>query len=115
MTKMDDKAFKKWLKQTETGIAKELKNSLAEHTANLCGLAKEFCPVDTGYLQKSITFEIQAGGTIGKVYTSTYYARFVELGTVYQYPQPYMKPAYNVVSEQFIDDINSILDDYLGR
>ena len=53
--------------------------------------AKKLCPVDTGRLRSSITHEIE--GTKGYVGTNVEYARAVELGTSYQSPQPYLRPA----------------------
>lgn len=41
--------------------------------------AKELVPVDTGYLRRSITFEVD--GNKGRVGTNVEYAPYVEVGT----------------------------------
>lgn len=110
---IEDKEFRKWLRKTETGIAKELKDTLASYTASIEDLAKQLCPVDTGYLRSSITMEIKSGGTVGIVRVGAYYGKYVEFGTVYQNPQPYLIPAYNILSKQFVDEIIKKVDKYL--
>jgi len=77
--------------------------------------AKRLCPVDTGRLRASISTRVDAknfialvgiehGRAIGKlgagdarliadVGPDVHYARWVEMGTVNQAPQPYLRPA----------------------
>ena len=57
--------------------------------------ARELCPVDTGRLRASIQMESGRDGlgpwvTIG---TNVEYAPYVEFGTRYMAPQPYLRPA----------------------
>ncbi len=47
-------------------------------------------PVDTGRLRSSIAHDSDAGGFV--VGTNVSYSRFVEFGTRYQSPQPYLVP-----------------------
>lgn len=54
------------------------------------GAAKRRCPVDSGRLRASITHDSDGEGFI--VGTNTEYAPYVELGTRYQSPQPYLVP-----------------------
>ena len=57
--------------------------------------------------------ELKNGGTVGVVKTNgVYYAKFVEFGTVNQYAQPFMRPAWNVYSKQFIQEILNLVDKY---
>ena len=58
--------------------------------------AKRKAPVDTGRLRGSITNEVRkiAGAVLeGRVGTNVDYAKYVELGTSRQDPQPYLRPA----------------------
>lgn len=57
------------------------------------GYAKDLCPVDTGRLRNSITHTVDE--STGAVYigTNVEYAPYVELGTVKQAAQPFLKPA----------------------
>lgn len=111
----DTKKFRKWLKKADDGIAKELKDTLISYTGSIEDLAKQLCPVDTGYLRQSITMEIQKGGYVGIVRVGAYYARYVEFGTVYQNPQPYLMPAYNILSKEFVEEIINKIDKYLAE
>ena len=60
-------------------------------------VARALVPVDTGQLKSSLDADdlgiSQRGGSL-IVEALTEYMCFVELGTRYQEPQPYMKPAY---------------------
>jgi HK97 gp10 family phage protein len=58
--------------------------------------ARERCPVDTGRLRASIVssgLEHDAKGAFVRVGTNVFYAGFVEFGTRYMAPQPYLRPA----------------------
>lgn len=62
--------------------------------------AKSFCPVDTGRLRDSISWEL---GTVGllpaaRVGTNVEYAPFVELGTRYMAAQAFLRPALAAVA-----------------
>lgn len=57
--------------------------------------AKVLCPVDTGRLRDSITWEL---GTVGglpaaRIGTNVEYASYVETGTRYMAAQPFLRPA----------------------
>lgn len=55
------------------------------------GYAKDLCPVDTGNLRNSISHLVD--GDSAYIGTNVEYAPYVELGTVKQKAQPYLKPA----------------------
>lgn len=58
--------------------------------------AKHLCPVDTGNLRRSITHKPGRDG-LGyyvDVGTNVIYGPFVEFGTRYMRPQPYLRPAF---------------------
>lgn len=57
------------------------------------GYAKDLCPVDTGNLRNSITHVVDESNGAVYIGTNVEYAPYVELGTVKQAAQPYLKPA----------------------
>ena len=112
----DTRRFRKWLRDCETGIPRELKLSLERCTESCWDLARQLVPKDTRNLHNHIMWEMQAGGTVGRVYvTGVHYARYVEQGTMYRNPTPYMRTAYNVMSQTFVDQAREILHDYLRK
>lgn len=59
-------------------------------------------PVQTGALQASIKFDVsqKRGKTVGKVWTDSPYAAFVEWGTSRMAARPFMRPAMNLAGER---------------
>lgn len=57
--------------------------------------AKEFAPIDTGTLRRSITHEINGVGEdlFVRIGTNVSYAAFQELGTRFHPAHPYLRPA----------------------
>lgn len=76
-------------------IQREAPKLLATYALKVVNMAKVLCPVDTGRLRDSITWEL--GLTMGlptaRVGTNVEYAPFVELGTRYMAAQPFLRPA----------------------
>lgn len=77
------------------GVALEEIGLLAENYA-----AKK-CPVDTGNLRGSITYEVDAGGNAVYIGTNVEYAPYVELGTSRQKAQPFLRPAASEHGAQY--------------
>lgn len=71
------------------------------------GYAKRLCPVDTGRLRNSISHAVE--GDFAYIGTNVEYAPYVEMGTVYTDPRPYLKPA--VVDH--LDEYRKIAEDAL--
>lgn len=69
------------------GVALEEIGLLAEN------YAERKCPVDTGNLRGSITYEVDTGGNAVYIGTNVEYAPYVELGTSRQKAQPFLRPA----------------------
>ena len=86
------------------GIALEKIGLLAENYA-----AKK-CPVDTGNLRGSITYEVDAGGNAVYIGTNVEYAPYVELGTSRQKAQPFLRPAASEHGAQY----RQVLEKALG-
>lgn len=67
-------------------VKASMRNALEKAGAKAGGVieghAKEYCPVQSGNLQNSITYEVDTDGDIVTVVTGTdvYYAPYVELG-----------------------------------
>lgn len=57
------------------------------------GYSKKLCPVDTGRLRNSIAHAVAENEQAAYIGTNVTYAPNVELGTVRQKAQPYLRPA----------------------
>ena len=57
------------------------------------GYAKMDCPVDTGNLRNSITYEVEMAEQAVYVGSDVEYAPYVELGTSRMAARPFLKPA----------------------
>ena len=99
-----------------------VKEAVKVHGANLQKRAKELCPVGSpetthkpgyvgGTLRRSISTELTDNGFTSETEPHTEYAGYVEWGTRYMNAQPYMRPAFEEVSPQFISDIKKIVGD----
>ena len=80
------------LNGTHGDVAEEMER-LGVHAE---GIAKELCPVDTGNLRAHIRHVTQldeSDQVCGYVGSDVNYAIYPELGTKYQAPQPYLRPA----------------------
>lgn len=65
------------------------------------GYAKDLCPVDTGRLRSSITHTVDEKNGAAYIGTNVEYAPYVELGTVKQEAQPFLKPAASDYGETY--------------
>lgn len=68
------------------------------------------CPVDTGNLRGSITYEVDAGDNAVYIGTDVEYAPYVELGTSRQKAQPFLRPAASEHGAQY----RQVLEKALG-
>lgn len=73
--------------------------------------AKYLCPVRTGNLRNSITHQTDADEKAAVIGTNVEYAPYVELGTVKQKAQPYLRPAI----EDHIAEYQSVLEQELRQ
>lgn len=73
--------------------------------------AKEITPVRTGNLRNSITHTVEEEEKAAVIGTNVEYAPYVELGTVKQRPQPYLRPAI----EDHIAEYHQILEEEVKR
>lgn len=63
--------------------------------------ARELVPVDTGYLRSTIEVELYDNGRKARVTARAHYALFVELGTRFMAPRPYLGPATDEILQKF--------------
>lgn len=72
--------------------------------------AQAICPVDTGFLRSSITYETKgtAGGAEGVVGPTASYGGYVEDGTSRMGPHPYMGPAFERNVPAFVEAFEQI-------
>ncbi len=73
------------------------------------GYAKKLCPVDTGRLRNSIAHTVREDEQAAYIGTNVEYAPHVELGTVRQRAQPYLKPAVADHAAQYKRIINKAM------
>lgn len=70
--------------------------------------AKKICPVDTGRLRNSIT-HAQYDENTEVIGSNVEYAPYVELGTVKQHPQPFLRPAAENHTIEYRNIVKSVM------
>lgn len=65
--------------------------------------------VDTGFMRRSIALDNQDMGFTATVKPSAEYASYVEYGTRFQSPQPFVKPSFLTQSNKFINDMRKLM------
>ena len=98
-------------KEIPQAIQEALKKAAKEAAIITKDIAKQECPVDTGYLRGSIFYRVNnpLKYTIG---ASANYAGYVEFGTRFMHAQPFIRPAFITVHTYLIDGIiNRITDE----
>lgn len=70
--------------------------------------AKKLCPVDTGRLRNSITHQ-QMDENTEVIGTNVEYAPFVELGTHKMNPRPFLRPAAENHTGEYLAIIKSVM------
>ena len=96
--------------QVEAAIDQAIARAITMIGQQAEGYAKLMCPVDTGRLRNSITNQIDLQENAVYIGTNVEYAPYVELGTMRQDPQPYLKPA----ASEHGDEYRAILKSCLG-
>lgn len=70
---------------------------------------QRYVPVRTGELRRSLTLVYENRGLTARVYTTMYYADFVEHGTRLMSAQPYMAPAFRKASASLLRDVRAMI------
>lgn len=73
------------------------------------GYAKMACPVDTGRLRNSITYQIDEGEKAVYIGTNVEYGPYVELGTRHSKAKPFLRPAAEDHAAQYRKALQSAL------
>jgi HK97 gp10 family phage protein len=76
---------------------------------NLEAGAKAKAPVLTGTLRRSIHTVMSLGGLRAVIGPSVLYGKFVEFGTRHVPPRPYLRPAYERVVPQVVEQFKALL------
>lgn len=84
------------MEMTDEGKQK-LHDKLQDLGVRIVSKAKRKCPVDTGRLRSSLTFDVDKSSDILIVGTNVEYSKYVEFGTEKMRPQPYLRPAIKQV------------------
>ena len=87
--------------QVEAALNSAIAKALTMIGLKAEGNAKAICPVDTGRLRNSITNAIDTESNAVYIGTNVEYAPYVELGTMRQDPQPYLKPAASEHGDEY--------------
>lgn len=89
--RFDQAALDRLLNGPNGPVAKDL----LRRTIRVESAAIRLCPVDTGRLRSSITHDMErdSRGLVGFVGTNVEYGPYVELGTRFMRPQPFLRPA----------------------
>jgi HK97 gp10 family phage protein len=101
--------IEKWNVDGLIGNLKKNQIPKALETAGILveGLAKLLCPVDTHFLQGSITHDVNSEGDAVRIGTNVEYGIYQELGTVKMAAQPYLRPALYHSKENILKIFNS--------
>ena len=101
------KELEKKLKQTAT--MEQVKQIVKMNTVEMNAKASRKAPVDTGFLRRSIIFEIADSGMTGKSTVRAHYAPYLEFGTRFMASQPFMVPAWRAQKEIFKKDMDRLV------
>lgn len=96
--------FKKAPKLAQTEMTK-----IVKHCGSMCHIEEQRrVPVDTGFLKRSIFITIKDLGLTAKIEPTANYASYVEYGTRKMDAQPYVRPAYDKASKEFVERTNKL-------
>ena len=90
---INDFGYPEYVEDEEYGISipVDYSEGCAIFADTFLSLATNYVPVDTGYLQSTISAD--SGESDCECWTDCEYAQYVEYGTVYQSAQSYFEPA----------------------
>lgn len=102
--------FINFTEQLSRDVEDQAKDIVKQATLQTERNAKQLAPVDTGYMRNSISSSFTHGGLVGTVTANAEYALFVEFGTTRQPAQPFMFPSFHQNIQQFINDLQGLLN-----
>lgn len=88
------------LSQLLSSTSGPVAQDLTRRVQRVTNKARTLAPVDTGNLRGSITWEIRKRGNqiVGVVGTNVPYSIYIEKGTRYMRPQPFLVPALSAAA-----------------
>src|SRR5438128_8025386 len=93
----------------EANLAEELHRAIEQLADEAVETAKQRAPVDTGALRDSIGAIVE--GTDALFYAEVHYAFFVEFGTQYMAPQPFLMPAIDEMQTKLNEHMRQAIED----
>lgn len=82
-----------------------VKRVVSDNTNEMTLNAIRLAPKDTGFLKRSISFELKNGGFVGVVTSGASYSGYQEFGTRFVPKWPYMKPSFEKQKVKFKSDL----------
>ncbi|MBU5370533.1 HK97-gp10 family putative phage morphogenesis protein [Enterococcus avium] len=87
----------------------DVKKVVRDNGAQLNAKAQRKAPVDTGFLRRSIIFQLSDGGLKATSTPMAEYAPYLEYGTRFISAQPFMRPAFNEQKQIFKRDMDRLV------
>lgn len=109
---LDASSFEKFLKESPRAFRIALETTIQKGAYLIERIAKQNAPVDTGRLRSSIATEIIP--LKATVMPHVNYAKFLEFGTRYMVPHPFMGPASVSADRQIKDILNAEVEKVLA-
>lgn len=105
--KKELKELEKWLEEEAEYLVEHVDSLVTYYTTETARRAKLNCPVDTGYLRRSIKYKFYKNGDFvtGEVYVGAEYGIFVEFGTVYRNGTLFLSNAFTENANKFYDEL----------
>lgn len=87
----------------------DVKQIVRLNGAELNAGAQRKAPVDTGFLRRSIVFQLVSMGFEARVFATAEYAPYLEHGTRFMSAQPFLGPAFRIQKEKFKSDMQRLV------
>jgi HK97 gp10 family phage protein len=87
----------------------DVKKVIKANGAELQQRAMRDAPVDTGALKRSIQLDIRDGGMSAHVNPTQHYAPYLEYGTRFMAPRPFLRQNFFFQRYQFIRDLEKLM------
>lgn len=102
------KKLQKRMIRTNANLAPLVRKCVQQACVDVQEKTQENAPERTGYLKKNIEVSIIDDYT-GEVTAAADYSEYVELGTRFMVPQPFMKPAVEAVKPEFVRNLKKAI------
>lgn len=87
----------------------DVKQIVRINGAELNANTQRKAPVDTGFLRRSIVFQLANMGFEARVFATAEYAPYLEWGTRFMAAQPFLGPAFRIQKEKFKADMQRLV------